>query len=81
MVVASAAWHKVVDNTFKAFVSKNEVLPSCEVEFCCVHVDVKSAGVVYFGVAEVEHPANLFEFLNSLLSVEDWAYEFECVVS
>ena len=27
-VVASAVWHEVVDNTLKAFVSKNEVLPS-----------------------------------------------------
>ena len=71
----------MVDNVLKAFVSYYKVLPSLKVEFSSVHVNVKSARVVNLSVAKVEDPADLFKFLNSLLSVEDWANEFEGVVA
>ena len=71
----------MVDYVLKAFVSYYKVLPSLKVEFSSVHVNVKSARVVNLSVAEVEDPADLFKFLNSLLSVEDWANEFEGVVA
>ena len=71
----------MVDNSLKAFVGEDKVLPSLKVELGSVHVNVKSAGVVYLYIAKVEHPAYLFEFLNSLLSVENWANKFEGIVS
>ena len=80
-VVATATRHKVVDNVLKAFVSYYKVLPSLKVEFSSVHVNVKSARVVNLSVAKVEYPANLFKFLNPLLTVEDWANKFEGVVA
>ena len=57
----------MVDNILKALVSYYKVLPSLEVEFSSVHVNVKSARVVNLSVAEVEYPADLFKFLKSLL--------------
>ena len=71
----------MVDNVLKAFVSYYKVLPSLKVELRSVHVNVKSARVVNLSVAEVEDPADLLKFLKSLLSVEDWANEFEGVVA
>ena len=74
-------WHKVVDYLLKALVSNYKVLPNLKVEFSSVHVNVKSARVVNLSVAEVEDPADFFKFLNFLLSVEDWANKFECIVT
>ena len=71
----------MVDYVLKAFVSDYKVLPSLKVEFCSVHVNVKSARVINLSVAEVEHPANFFKFLKSLLTVKDWAYQLESVVA
>ena len=71
----------MVDNILKALVSDYKVLPSLKVELRSVHVNVKSARVVNLSVAKVEHPADLFKFLEALFSMEDWANEFEGIVA
>ena len=79
-IVATAAWHEVVDNSLKAFVGEDKVLPCLKVELGSVHVNVKSARVVYLYIAEVEYPAYLFKFLKSLLTVKDWAYQLKVLL-
>ena len=61
-------------------VGKQQVPPCSDVEVLRIHVHMQSAASINLDITGVQHPADPLQLLQSVLSLQYGAYEFECVI-
>lgn len=72
--------HELVYFRFGMLVGKQQVPPCSDVEVLRIHVHMQSAASINLDITGVQHPADPLQLLQSALSLQYGAYEFECVI-
>ena len=79
-VVPACSRHKGINQVLKVLVGQSQISLGIHVEARRIQMDMQPATVVYFGIAEVEHPADLLQLFQSGFADQYRAEQLEGIV-